>query len=274
MGDMENPLMKLQDLACFLEQGSFDDNMRQLAAMAAKILNAENCSLMLLSDGEMDDLRMRVCASYGPLPASAYKESAGKGEGIAGRVVATGKALLIDDIHHSEFAQWARRANDPRKSLISTPITINGRIIGVINISGHRQGRAFNMDDVGLLDVIALFIGKAIQVVQLQNILNSRFAQLALVQSAEKDLEGTLATAVQNPDQVAKILAKSFYKEMTRAGFGSSQIINAASEIIAQLSGSLNRHSKRMERETKETPKKVASHRGTATRKASKSSTS
>jgi GAF domain-containing protein len=268
MGDMENPLIKLQDLACFLEQGSFDDNMQQLAAMAAKILNAENCSLMLLNDGEMENLRMRVCASYGPLPAAAYKESAGKGEGIAGRVVATGKALLIDDIHQSEFAQWARRANDPRKSLISSPITINGRIIGVVNVSGHLQGRSFNMDDLSLLDVVALFIGKAIQVVQLQNILNSRFAQLALVQSAEKDLKGTLASAVQNPDQVAKILAKSFYKEMTRAGFGSSQIINAASEIIAQLSGSLHRHSKRVEREASDLPKEKAPRRGAVERKA------
>lgn len=249
MGDMENPLLKLQDLASFLEEGSFDDNMQQLAAMSAKILNAENCSLMLLNDGETENLRMRVCASYGTLPAAAYKESIGKGEGIAGRVVATGKGLLIDDIHQSEFAQWARRANDPRTSLISSPITINGRIIGVVNISGHLHGRAFNMEDLNLLDVIALFIGKAIQVVQLQNILNSRFAQLALAQTAEKELGSSLMSAVQNPDQVAKILAKSFFKEMTRAGFGPRQIVNAASEIIAQLSGSLNRHSKRMERE-------------------------
>ena len=42
------------------------------------------------------------------------------------------------------------------------------------------------MDDLSLLDVVALFIGKAIQVVQLQNILNSRFAQLALVQVSGK----------------------------------------------------------------------------------------
>lgn len=249
MDDMENPLIKLQDLASFLEEGSFDDNMQQLAAMAAKILNVENCSIMLLNDGEMDNLRMRVCASFGPLPAAAYKESTGQGEGIAGRVVATGKTLLIDDINESELSQWARRAHDPRRSLVSSPITIKGRIAGVVNISGHLQGRAFNMDDLSLLEVIALFIGKAIQVVQLQNILNSRFAQLALVQSAEKDLGGTLASAVQYPDQVAKILAKSFYKEMARAGFGSSQIINAASDIIAQLSGNLNRHSKRIERE-------------------------
>lgn len=258
MGDMENPLIKLQDLACFLEKGSFDENMQQLVAMAAKILNAENCSLMLLNDGELDNLRMRVCASYGPLPAAAYKESTRKGEGIAGRVAATGKALLIEDINLSEFAQWARRANDPRKSLISSPITVNSRIIGVVNVSGHIHGRAFNMDDLNLLDVVSLFIGKAIQVVQLQNILNSRFAQLALVQAAEKDLGGSLASAVQNPDQVAKILAKSFYKEMTRAGFGSSQIINAASEIIAQLSGSLNRHSKRIGREAADSSREEA----------------
>ncbi|MEN6587131.1 MAG: GAF domain-containing protein [Sulfuricella sp.] len=266
MGDIENPLIKLQDLACFLEKGSFDDNMQQLAEMAAKILNAENCSLMLLNEGEMDNLRMRVCASYGPLPAAAYKESIGKGEGIAGRVVATGKGLLIDDIHQSEFAQWARRVNDPRKSLISSPITINGRIIGVVNVSGHLQGRDFNMEDLSLLDVVALFIGKAIQVVQLQNILNSRFAQLALVQVAEKDLESTLTSVVENPDQVAKILAKSFYKEMTRAGFGSSQIINAATEIIGQLSGSLTRHSKRMKRETPE-PEETAPQHKAAKRK-------
>ena len=252
MSDIDNPLIKLQDLASFLEKGSFDDNMQQLVAKAAKILNAENCSLMLLNEGEQENLRMRVCASCGPLPAAAYKESTGQGEGIAGRAVATGKALLIEDIHRSEFAPWARRANDQRKSLISSPITINGGIIGVINISGQAQGRAFNRDDLSLLEVVGLFVGKAIQVVQLQNILNSRFVQMALLQSAEKDVGSTLASAVQNPDQLARIVAKSFFKEMTRAGFGSGQIVNTASEIIEQLSSSLNRHSKRIERENVE----------------------
>jgi hypothetical protein len=33
---------------------------------------------------------------------------------------------------------------------------------------------------------------------------------------------------------------------MTRSGFSSGQIINASSEIIAQLSSSLDRHSKRL----------------------------
>lgn len=245
---MHNPLIKLQDLSNFLEQGSLDDNLLQLAERAANVLNAENCSIMLLKEGESENLRLRVCASYGHLPEAAYKQSTGKGEGIAGRVIASGQSILVEDISRSEYAARARRADDPRKSLVSSPITINQRIVGVVNVSGHVQGEVFSPNDLDLLEVVALFIGKSIQVIQLQNILNSRFAQLALLQEAEKNLDGPLGYALQNPDQVAKILAKSFYKEMTRAGLGSSQIINAASEIISQLSGSLQRHNKRLSR--------------------------
>lgn len=268
MAHAEDSLIKLQDLAGFLEEGAFDDNMQRLAALTASVLNAENCSLMLLSDGELESPRLRVCGSFGPLPAVAYRESIGNGEGIAGRVIATGKALLIEDILRSEFAQSARRADDPRKSLLCSPVPINGRIIGVLNISGHRQGRAFRIEDLRLLEVVSLFVGKAIQVVQLQNILNSRFAQLALMQAAEKDVGNALASAVHNPDQVARILAKSFFKEMTRAGFGSSQIINAASEIIAQLSSSLRRHSQRFDRESADLPGETAARNEAVTKAA------
>lgn len=250
MDHTENPLIRLQDLANFLEGENFDDNMQRLAATAANVLNAENCSLMLLNDGDAESPRMRVCSTSGPLPAAAYRESAGTGDGIAGHVIATGKPLLIENIDHSEFAQQARRGKDPRKSLLSVPVPINGNIIGVINISEHRQGRPFNVDDLRLLEVVAMFVGKSIQAVQLRSILNSRFAQMALVQAANNEIGNAIASTLPDPDQMANILAKSFFKEMTRAGFGSSQIVNAASEIIAQLSGSLNRHSRRLERKS------------------------
>ena len=252
---MDNPLIKLQDLSNFLEQGTLDDNLLQLAEKAAKALTAEKCSIMLLKDGESDNLRMRVCASYGVLPDAAYTESIAKGEGIAGQVIATGRSILIEDISKSELASRARRTDDPRKSLISSPIPINRRIVGVVNVSGHVRGDVFNEGDLNLLEVIALFIGKSIQAIQLQNILNSRFAQLALLHEAEQRLGPMgVGAAVQNPDQMAKILAKSFYKEMTRAGLGSNQIISAASEIISQLSGSLQRHNKRLARGMPEVP--------------------
>jgi L-methionine (R)-S-oxide reductase len=157
-----------------LENDNLDDNLAQLAEMTAKILSAINCSIMLLNDGTADNLLMSVCAHYGPMPAAAYKELIGKGDGIAGHVIATGQPLLIEDINCSAFAKLARRANEPCKSLISSPITIGGQIVGVVNVSGHMRDCAFNLVDLNLLNVVALFIGKSIQSIQLQSILNSR----------------------------------------------------------------------------------------------------
>jgi hypothetical protein len=121
-------------------------------------------------------------------------------------------------------------------------------------VTDCENGKSFKPGDLNLLDAVALFIGKSIQTMQLQNLLNSRFAQMALIQETQKNIGHSLESILHNPDQIAKIMAKSFYKEMTRAGFGSSQIINVASDIIAQLNTSLQRHSKRMGREGKESP--------------------
>jgi len=199
------------------------------------------------------------------------KEPIKKGEGIAGYVFTTGQSLLIEDIKKSGFADRARRANDPRRSLISSPIEVNTCIVGVVNVCGHRE--VFNKLDLNLLDVIALFIGKSIQAIQqaiqLQISLNSRSAQLALIQEAQENIGNSPENALHNPGQVANILTKSFYKEMIRAGFSSSQIIYAASEIITRLNGKLQRHNKRMENEIAKSADKI-SQRMTAEYKSEK----
>ena len=237
------------DLAVFVERGTLDENLQQLAATTSLMLKAENCSIMLIESDSEAGARLVVCACAGPMPAAAYREAPGPYQGVAGHVMATGLPLLIDDISTSPFANCARRTADPRRSLMCAPIRMHAEMLGVINISGREQSGPFQEHELKLLEVIALFIGKSIQVSQLQSMLDSRFAQIAVVQEATKGLGNSLAAGLPNPDQVAKIMAKSFYKEMTRAGFGSRQIINAASEIIAQLSGNLQRHSKRLAHE-------------------------
>ncbi|MBT9613299.1 MAG: GAF domain-containing protein, partial [Burkholderiales bacterium] len=163
-------------------------------------------------------------------------------------VLATGQPLLIEDLAQSDFTEVARRLTRGQRSLISSPIVQNQNIIGVINASDPKSSRPFNLDDLHLLEVVALFVGKSIQVVQLQSVLNSRFAQMALAQEAQQTIGNAMAYVSENPNQLAKILAKSFFKEMTKAGFSSTQIIHAATEIIGQLNSSLGKHSKRLKR--------------------------
>lgn len=249
MGDTETVLARLTDLSHFTAtEGDLQYNLEQLAAMAARILHARRCSIMLLSEQEEEEVRLRVFAAYGDLPEAAFRELARAGEGIAGQVLASGRPLLVEDISRSEFVRFARRLAEGAQSLLSVPIPVEGRIIGVINVSDPLSPRPFNLDDLHLLEVVALFVGRSIQVVQLKNVLNSRFAQLALIREAQETVAPALAQLGENPNQLARILAKSFFKEMIRAGFSASQIIHAASEIINQLNDHLGRL-KRLQKE-------------------------
>ena len=98
------------------------------------------------------------------------------------------------------------------------------------------------------MSVLALLIGKMVQVVQLRAILCSRFAQIALANATQTALAGSLQPGNYNPAQVARILGKSFCREMAGAGFSIQQIINAASEIIAEVSRSVEKHKRRRRR--------------------------
>jgi L-methionine (R)-S-oxide reductase len=253
MGNLSHSLLQLHALAGFLDiQGNLEQSLNQLAEMAAKILNARHCSIMLLDEAEKDELKLRVFAAHGDLPEAAYKQITQKGEGISGHVLATGQPLLIADIEKSEFAGVARRLTQGSQSLISAPIVLRRNIVGVINITDPISKRPFNLDDLHLLDVVALFVAKSLQVTQLESILNSRFAQMALAQEAKHAIGDAMSYVSENPNQLAKILAKSFFKEMSKAGFTATQIIHAASEIITQLNADLTKHSKRLQRTEKE----------------------
>jgi L-methionine (R)-S-oxide reductase len=125
---------------------------------------------------------------------------------------------------------------------------INNQVIGVIGVSVSVRKPSFDEDDLKLLDTVALLVSKALQVIKLQNILNSLFAQIALAQGVDKIIEDIVSTAPR-PDQMARVVSKAFYLEMTRAGLDNAQIVGVASEIISELSKTLRRHSERLQRD-------------------------
>lgn len=257
MAEIDHSLPHFKRLMQFAGEGTLDDHLQQLASMTATMLAAEHCSIMLTEDNGDAAPQLAVWASTATLPAAAYREGAGNEQGIAGHVMESGEALRVDDIRESRFADRARRRDDPRRSLMCAPVRLRSELLGVVNVSGRHASGPFEAHELRLLEVVGLVIGKAIQVSQLQSMLDSRFAQMAVIQETSLQLGHSLAAGLPNPDQVAKIMAKSFYKEMTRAGFGSRQIINAASEIITQLSGHLQRHSRRLDRDNDEEPADV-----------------
>lgn len=244
-------LSGLHNLAVFLTaEIHLSKRIEDLARYAAQATETAACSISLLAEDEANAPRLKLFASTETLPDSAWSEAAGPGNGIDGKVIAQGKALLIADIRNSEFAPPARKRKDLGGSYIGIPIVVDDSMIGVMNLSNHAGTPAFDESDLRLAGIVAALIGKAIQVERLQTLLRSRIAQLTLVRE-EKNVVRRLTGGTLPPSRLAKLLAKSFHKDLADAGFEAGQIIEAASEIITQITTDIERFGKRLARKGK-----------------------
>jgi len=246
--EKQGNFLKLVGLAAFMDsQENLEDGLSQIVEQMARIARCEICSMMLFREEDAPErYTLKLCATHGELPRPAFQESAAVGNGIVGHVAATGKPLLVEDIEGSPFSELARRPASPNKGFISVPILISGKVVGVLNMSDPTDGRRLTVQDLDLASFLATLTAKSIQVMQLQKLLRSRYLQLV----AQGGQEGTPELSAGAPDtgHMAQILARSFYKEMAAAGFGSDHIIAAATEIISQLNSKLAKHRARRER--------------------------
>jgi len=244
-----NVLGRLHDLAVFVRsEEDLRTGLHQLVDLAASATDSASCSIMLLSEGKDDAPRLKLWCSNDELPASAWDQTTGRGEHIAGRVLELGEPLLIADIGASEFAPLARSRGTLGASFICAPITVGRHVIGVMNLSSRAGGPPFDESDLALAEIVAALIGKSVQVDRLQTLVRSRVAHLSLARE-EKEVVARLTEGAVPPARVAKLLAKSFFKDLSSAGFEAGQIVEAASEIIALVSTDIRRYKKHAQRE-------------------------
>jgi GAF domain-containing protein len=244
-----NPLGDLHELAVFLNtEDDLESRLDELARLAARATSAASCSIMLLADDESETPCLKLWACTEKLPTEAWSGNPDNVESIASRVLERGEPILIADIQTSEFAALARRRANLGFSFISTPIQTSQQPVGVMNLSGRPNAPAFGDADLMLANIVAALISRSVQVEWLRKLVRSRIAQTAVARQGEQAVLRLTDGSVP-PSRLAKMLAKSFYKDMAAAGFSSGQIIEAASEIIGQISGGLARHKKRLERE-------------------------
>jgi len=246
MSRLELEQQKLRELAGFEVTGPFEDNLYRLTCIVGDLLAAHRVSLMLLDIAPGDQgPRLKLAALFGELPETAWKEEPGAGQGIAGQVLASGESIRIANISRSAWKKHARHAKE-QGSFIACPVSIAGKAAGVLNISQPIGRASFSRTDQVNAELAALLVGRAIQVCRLDRILDSRFAQMAFTLEGTTDACTVISLTAHDPDKVAKMLARGFYREMRHCGFTPNQTIHAAGEIISELTGSLNRHKKRM----------------------------
>jgi signal transduction histidine kinase len=120
---------------------------------------------VLIIDEETQTLHYRIAQG---LPDRALEEiTLVPGEGIAGRVVDTGRAILIEDLSvesdpSKEGAAVAEFMIDDLRALASIPLRSRQKVFGAIHVATRRP-RGFSGDDVCLLHSIGEQMGVAIE---------------------------------------------------------------------------------------------------------------
>lgn len=158
---------------------SSEENLQRLLERVVEAiqtaLRVEIVSLMLCNDENQLEIR----AARG-LPREVSSEvRIAPGEGVAGFVLSSGEAVLIDDL--ASDGRFPPRGDVSRYrsgSLLSVPIRTQDRVIGVLNVNNKQTGPAFAAADQELLTMIAHQAALAIENLKLVSNLQEQSQEL------------------------------------------------------------------------------------------------
>jgi diguanylate cyclase (GGDEF)-like protein len=147
----------------FLERISSNDptqTYQSIINSSKDLLRSERVSLLVF-DQNTDALILKAAIGLAIDPANVSRLRLG--EGVAGEVIKSGKALMVDDIELSGLTPSPTERRYKTKSFISFPIAIAGRKIGVLNVTDKVGGGTYDEVDLSLLDIIGPQVALALE---------------------------------------------------------------------------------------------------------------
>jgi signal transduction histidine kinase/response regulator RpfG family c-di-GMP phosphodiesterase len=123
-----------------------------------------------------------------------------RGEGIAGRVWRQGEAILVED-DDAESMKPAMSAHQRYStgSLLSAPVTSDGKVVAVVNVNNRLDGQSFSNRDRLLLESLAMSMGSMLMKVRNHAVSTRSFTEL------HKALRKGIAVRRARHDELAEI---------------------------------------------------------------------
>jgi GAF domain-containing protein len=177
------------------------DLLQSIVDAAAQIFGAAAASIALI-----DAVQQRIVfqVAYGAGKENVIGLSIPLDHGIAGYVVMTGQPISVSDVRRDpRFNQdFASSTGYVPQSILATPLLVDDRVIGVMEVLDKIDAASFGMQDMDLLGVFArqaaIAIHQAQQYDHLGMALVDGLRRLA-VEDGSNDLAQTLAAAAVEP---------------------------------------------------------------------------
>lgn len=130
----------------------------QLAEAASRLLDAGKTSVLLReSSGD----RLRVAAAVGRKAADTF-DAVSIGSGIAGRAVAQGTEIVVDDVVQDPRVSPSDPARYDSGAFVVMPLGRGAGAFGALCATDRRDGAGFGEEDVALLRLLALALAPAL----------------------------------------------------------------------------------------------------------------
>ncbi|MCK4660905.1 MAG: sigma-54-dependent Fis family transcriptional regulator [Phycisphaerae bacterium] len=123
-----------------------------ISRLAAAVLRAEASSVLLLDKRRN---KLVFAAAFGEQANSLLGQEFDANLGIAGQVAASGKAILMPNAAASDdhYKGIDQKSGFRTQELIAAPMVVDEQVVGVVEVLNSIEDRAFQPEDVDLLQV-------------------------------------------------------------------------------------------------------------------------
>lgn len=128
-----------------------DLTMEKFMEFISELLDVNTCSIML--DNKLTG-ELTIKSSRGLGEDVINSTRIRFGDSVAGWVALEGKPLLIEDIEADPRFMRKSISQYNTKSLISLPLKINGKVIGVMNLNNKKTADPFTAEDLSLASLL------------------------------------------------------------------------------------------------------------------------
>ena len=212
----------LSKIANLITSGLYlEELLRLIVQVTAEVMNSKISSLMLL-DPENKELVVKATQSI----SEAYnkKPNIKLGEGIAGIVAKTNKAICVPDVKEDErYLSRDIAKKEGLYSLACVPLAVKGRVIGVLNSYTSKKLK-FSKQELAVLTALANQAAIAIENAELD--LRARSAEEAL--TTRKLVERAKYILSQD----ANISAAEAYRLIQKQSMDSRKTMREVAEAI------------------------------------------
>lgn len=212
---------------------SLDDTLDDLLRRLKAATDSDEATILLLND---EGNALQVRGSIGLEREVTESVQIPFGRGVAGRVAASQKPVIIPDLRQVDaVSPWLR---EQYRSLVAVPLIVEGRSVGVLHV-GTETPRTYTEDDARLLMTVGERAATALERARLyelqrEALYTAREAMRAREEFAagmSHDLRNPLTTIIAQTQMLQRRLARMDGSDLDRIERGLHNIADAADKL-------------------------------------------